>query len=190
MRLQILRKSLDDPNQLHLLDELEQTIQLSIARLRHLLFELRPPVLDHEGLSAAVEMYLHEAEGQSETRYRLDDHLTSQPSSETRTILYRIIQEALTNVRKHARASTATVSLDERDDGYSVRVIDDGIGFAGDSSHAEPGHLGLASMRERATLAGGWLRIDAKPSEGTTVEAWLPRLPEPHEPSAPEAEAA
>jgi PAS domain S-box-containing protein len=178
MRLQIMRKSLDDPVQLAVLDELEETIQLSIARLRHLLFELRPPVLDNEGLSAAVEMYLREAEDQGETRYRLDDKLTSQPSLETRTILYRIIQEALTNVRKHARASTATVSLRERDEGYAVRVSDDGGGFAGGSAAAEPGHLGLASMRERATLAGGWLRVDAVPSEGTTVEAWIPRLPE------------
>jgi signal transduction histidine kinase len=186
MRLQILRKSLQDSTHLALLDELEQTIQLSIARLRHLLFELRPPVLDNEGLSAAVEMYLHEAEGQGDTRYKLDDELTSQPSPDTRTILYRIIQEALTNVRKHARASSATVALREREGGYSVVVKDDGVGFVGDGTHSEPGHLGLASMRERATLAGGWLRIEAAPSEGTTVEAWVPRLPDPE--GSPETE--
>ena len=58
MRLQILRRSLDDPEQLQLLEELEKTIQLSIARLRHLLFELHPPALDTDGLSAALELYL------------------------------------------------------------------------------------------------------------------------------------
>ena len=177
MRLQILRKSLDDPEQLRLLTELEQTIQLSIARLRHLLFELRPPVLDNEGLSAALEMYLHEAEGQSETRYRFEDKLTSQPPLETRTILYRIVQEALTNVRKHARAANATVSLREADGGYVAVISDDGVGFTAETREAAPGHLGLASMRERARLAGGWLRVDAVPAGGTKVEVWIPQSP-------------
>jgi PAS domain S-box-containing protein len=178
MRLQILRKSLDDPNQLRLLGELEQTIQLSIARLRHLLFELRPPVLDNEGLSAALEMYLHEAEGQSATHYRLDDKLSSQPPLETRTILYRIVQEALTNVRKHAKAANATVSLRNADGGYLALVDDDGVGFEAEAQETMPGHLGLASMRERAQLAGGWLRVEARPGAGTKVEVWIPRLPD------------
>ena len=177
MRLQILRKSLDDPEQLRLLGDLEQTIQLAIARLRHLLFELRPPVLDNEGLSAALEMYLHEAEGQAEVRYRLEDRLETQPPLETRTIMYRIVQEALTNVRKHARASNATVSLHQADAGYTAVVTDDGVGFAPEVAEA-PGHLGLASMRERAQVAGGWLRIDTAPGRGTTVEVWLPDVPD------------
>jgi signal transduction histidine kinase len=176
MRLQILRKSLDDPVQLRLLTELEQTIQLSIARLRHLLFELRPPVLDNEGLSAALEMYLHEAEGQSDTRYRFEDELKSQPPLATRTILYRIVQEALTNVRKHSHAANATVSLREGDGGYFALVTDDGVGFAPGTGETMPGHLGLASMRERARLAGGWLRVDASPGDGTSIEVWIPEL--------------
>ena len=103
MRLQILRRTIDDPDQLRLLDEFEQTIQLAIARLRHLLFELRPPVLDNEGLSAALELYLDEADDETPAHTSLADHLTSQPSLETRTILYRIVQEALVNVAQ-ARA--------------------------------------------------------------------------------------
>lgn len=184
MRLQILRASLQDPEQLQLLGELEQTIQLSIARLRNLLFELRPPALDNEGLAAALEMYLHEAEGQSETKYRLEDKLTSQPPAETRTILYRIIQEALANVRKHALAKHVSVSLSESEDGYLVRVIDDGVGFVAEESKTTPGHLGLASMKERATLAGGRLSVEATPGHGTTVEVWVPAVPEEDEPAA------
>ena len=178
MRLQILRRSLTDAAQLKLLDELEGTIQLSIARLRHLLFELRPPALDNEGLSAALEMYLDEAETQSDTRFRLDDKLRSQPSSETRTILYRIAQEALTNVRKHAAAEEVLVSLQEMDGGYLVRVADDGVGFEMDAAKPVAGHLGLAAMRERATLAGGWLRIDTAPEAGTVLEVWVPAFAE------------
>jgi PAS domain S-box-containing protein len=175
MRLQILRRTIEDPEQLRLLDEFEKTIQLSIARLRHLLFELRPPVLDNDGLSAALELYLDEADDETTATYRLDDELTSQPSLETRTILYRIVQEALVNARKHAQAANVVVALRERDDGYHVCVSDDGVGFVVDSSAPLPGHLGLRAMRERATLAGGWLRIDAAPGRGTTVEAWVPR---------------
>jgi signal transduction histidine kinase len=176
MRLQILRRKISDPEQLQLLDEFERTIQQSIARLRHLLFELRPPALDHAGLSAALATYLEEAEDGAETRYRLDDHLTTQPSAETRTILYRIVQEALVNARKHAEALNVTVTLSERDAGYHVLVADDGIGFAADGVDASPGHLGVRAMRERALLAGGWLRIDAAPGAGTSVEVWVPAV--------------
>jgi signal transduction histidine kinase len=179
MRLQILRRTLDDPEQLELLGELEDTIQLAILRLRHLLFELRPPALDSDGLSAALELYLAERLGEGSTSHRLEDHLSEQPPLETRTVLYRIAQELLANVRNHAHADNATVILDERDDGYAVRVIDDGVGFVPEELELVPGHLGLIALQERAALAGGWLRIDSAPGEGTTVEVWVPTLPAP-----------
>jgi PAS domain S-box-containing protein len=174
MRLQILRRSLADSDQLALLDDLEQTIQLSIARLRRLLFELLPPVLDHDGLSAALRMYLDETADGGDADYRLDDTLATQPPLEARLILYRIAQEALTNTRKHARARDVTVRIDERDDGYGVRVTDDGVGFDSRDMRSACGHLGLAGMRERAELAGGWLRIESATGAGTTVECWVP----------------
>ena len=182
MRLQILRRRLDDPEQLKLLDELDQTIQLAISRLRHLLFELRPPVLDNEGLSAALGTYLEEMDD-SDTAYRLDDQLSAQPSPEIRTILYRIVQEALTNVRKHAQAGQATVTLREVERGFLVRISDDGVGFVTTDSQQVPGHLGLAAVRERAELAGGRLSIEATPGGGTTFEVWIPAvLPSEAEP--------
>jgi PAS domain S-box-containing protein len=174
MRVQILRRTVEDPEQLELLDDLEEAIRLSIGRLRHLLFELRPPVLDNDGLSAALEMYLSQSADETKTRYVLEDNLRVQPAPELRTILYRIVQEAVTNVRKHAHADTATITLQEQDGGFLARVLDDGVGFAAGDSEPAPGHLGLAALRERAALAGGWLRIDAAPTRGTLVEAWLP----------------
>lgn len=175
IRLQLLRRALDDPNHLELLDELAETIQLSISRLRHLLFELRPPALDSEGLSSALLMYVDQAAGQSETAFRIDDRLTAQPGPQTRVILYRIAQEALMNVRKHAHATNAVVTLEQRDGGYLVRISDDGDGFeSGEAESAVPGHLGLFAIRERTQLAAGRLRVESSPGNGTTVEAWIP----------------
>jgi PAS domain S-box-containing protein len=177
MRLQILRRALEDPTQLELLTDLEQTIELSIKRLRHLLFELHPPVLDSEGLTVALRMYLDEAEHQTSIHCALDDRLRAQPPPDARLIIYRIAQEALTNVRKHARASTARVMLQNRDRGFLVRIADDGIGFSTVATTAPtPGHLGLTSIRERAELAGGWLRVTSNPGSGTAVEFWIPEL--------------
>ena len=191
MRLQILRRRLDDPEQLELLDKVEHTIEASIARLRHLLFELHPPVLDTEGLTAALRMYLDDAEQQSSTEYTLEDRLETQPPQETRLIIYRIAQEALTNARKHAEATSVHVSLEHSDGGVLVRVIDDGSGFSADNVMAPlPGHLGLSAIRERAELAGGWLRITSRPGAGTTVEFWIPTLVPRSAVSALESEEA
>jgi PAS domain S-box-containing protein len=185
MRIQILRRDLQDPEQLALLDEVDDSIRVAIDRLRHLIFELRPPVLDREGLGAALWVYLKEAEEQTATRYRLDDELIAQPTEHVRLILYRIAQEALANVRKHARATSAAVTLAERDGGYFVRVADDGVGFAADGRTVAPGHVGLASMRERADLAGGWLRVASEPGAGTNVEFWIPGDRPPDDASEP-----
>jgi signal transduction histidine kinase len=141
-----------------------------------LLFELRPPALDNEGLSAALGSYLDEVDD-PDIAFRFDDQLSVQPSPESRTILYRIVQEALTNVRKHAQATAATVSLREVESGFLARVSDDGIGFVARDEEPVPGHLGLAAMRERAELAGGWLKIEAAPGKGTTLEVWIPVAP-------------
>jgi PAS domain S-box-containing protein len=178
IRLQLLRRALAEPAHLALLDELAETIRLSISRLRHLLFELRPPALDSEGLATALAMYLDQATTQSDTAYRLEDLLGTQPAPQTRLILYRIAQEALMNIRKHANARNAVVSLEQRDGGYVVRIADDGVGFEPASLAEAPGHLGLFAMRERTELAAGRLRIDSAPGKGTTVEVWMPMLAE------------
>ena len=174
VRLQILRDELSDPKQLHLLADLETTIELSITRLRHLLFELRPPALDRDGLAAALRMYVKESLDGSPTTFRLEDTLRSQPSQEARITLYRVALEALTNVTKHAEATKAEVMLGERDGGFLVRIADDGVGFAPNRTLTAPGHMGLAAMRERARLAGGNIRIDSAPRSGTVVECWIP----------------
>jgi signal transduction histidine kinase len=175
IRLESLRRRLTDPEQLRVLEELEETVVLSIARLRHLLFELRPPVLDREGLAPALRVYLDELSKETGLAYEIVNRLTAEPSEDTRRILYRITQEALTNVRKHARARRVMVAMKEEERGFRVRVRDDGQGFSmKDAQEQAPGHLGFTAMRERAELAGGWWRVTSAPRLGTTVEFWLP----------------
>ncbi len=135
----------------------QETVNRSIESLRGLMFELRPYVLDHDGLAAALAVFVQE-EGKlpGAATYEVRSRLSSEPPDSVRVILYRITQEALVNVRKHARASHVEITLDESDDGYTVQVKDDGVGFEpAASSDPSLGHIGLTSMRERASLAGG-----------------------------------
>lgn len=175
LRLGMLRGQLTDPEQLARITKLEESVQLSIGRLRHLLFQLAPPALDREGLAAAIRTYLDEAFGEEKVAYHLESLISAEPSREIRTLVYRIAQEALSNVRKHAQARQVGVRLDDSDGGLLVQVRDDGVGYLpADSEMPQPGHLGLVSMRERAEMLGGWFRIEGDPGAGTSVEFWVP----------------
>ncbi len=185
MRLAALRSRIGHPELVPSLQQLEETVATSIESLRHLLFELRPPALDREGLAAALRHYLVEAASEGGFSYQVEDRLVEEPSAEVRAIAYRVAQEALTNVRKHARARHVQVLLESREGGLRVRVRDDGVGFApAEDGGAPPGHLGLPSMRERVELAGGWWRVESARGAGTTVEFWLPARREQEAPSA------
>jgi signal transduction histidine kinase len=115
--------------------------------------------------------------------WRVDDRLESEPSPELRAILYRVALEALTNVRKHADASLVEVVLERRGVGISVRVSDNGHGFElpHPDAPAEPGHIGLVSMRERAEAARGRFALASTPGAGTVVDFWMPE-PNSHRP--------
>lgn len=104
-----------------------ETVSRSIESLWSLMLELRPNVLDHDGLAAALAVFVQE-EGKlpGSATYEVTDRLHSEPPDSVRVILYRVVQEALVNVREHARASHVEITLDERDDGYQVLVRDDG----------------------------------------------------------------
>jgi signal transduction histidine kinase len=106
----------------------------------------------------------------------VDNRLESEPGPESRAVLYRVALEALTNVRKHAHASSVDVLLERRGVGVAVRVRDDGEGFEVPSPEAARGggHIGLLSMRERAEAAGGRFSLTTAPGEGTTVDFWMP----------------
>jgi PAS domain S-box-containing protein len=173
IRLETIRRQLQDEEQGATIEQVQRTVQLAIDRLRRLLFELRPIALDRDGLVGALRMYLEQVTRDADLGYRMENRLLSEPAPETRLVLYRIIQEAVTNARKHARAKRLVVRLEERDGGTMVRVSDDGVGFEMDRSSG-PGHLGLSAMREQAEMAQGRFRVDSTPGKGTVVEVWVP----------------
>ena len=163
LRAQALAERIEDAELAAEARELRQVIASSVERLRHLLFELRPPALDREGLAAA----LHAWAGEAEPAPSIEDQLTGEPPRETQAILFRIAQEAIANARKHAGANRIEVSIGEEDGGVRLVVSDDGAGFdAGVVVVPEPGHIGLPTMVERAELAGGRCEIESDPATG------------------------
>jgi PAS domain S-box-containing protein len=176
LRLQVFRRHVgDDTERVEELDQLEGTLRHALERLRHVSFELRPPTLDSEGLIPALRVFLEKLREDSGIRFDLVDHLDLDPPLETRITAYRITQEALVNVRKHADAQRVHVLVEQRDHGLMIRIQDDGRGFDLSRGTNVPGHLGLVAMRERAELGGGWWKCRSAPGAGTTVEFWLPR---------------
>ena len=180
MRLELLAKSNPD---LPDLDDARDAVLGTIRSMRHMLFDLRPPILDEEGLGPAIRYFLDNAEIESD--WSVEDDLVAEPSTQTRVILYRIAQEALTNARKHAQADEIRVKLQERDGGVWMEISDDGVGYAPEGALVgAPGHLGVAAMRERAEMAAGWCTLRSIPGVGTTLEVWLPHEEADNRPQA------
>ncbi len=173
-RLGPLRELADDPRQIDRLRVVDETIDHVIASLRNLLFQLRPRSLDDAGLAAALRELLRRIGEEASLTFAVHDEMETEPPPESRVVCYRIAQEAIANVRKHARASSVEVHLRSEDGGTRVRIRDDGRGFDPARVPLRPGHLGLPDMRERAEIAGGWLRITSAPGAGTVVEFWVP----------------
>ncbi|MFF5204846.1 histidine kinase [Streptosporangium sp. NPDC000396] len=149
-----------------LLAELRDGMDSVSQEIRELVYGLRPPTLDELGLAGAVRALA--AEGEPRVAVETEGDLSDLPAA-AEVAAYRIVQEGLTNIRKHAGARSAVVSL-RRGDSLVVRVQDDGRGLP---SGPRSG-VGLLSMRERAAELGGTCVIGAAPGGGTVVEAVLP----------------
>lgn len=144
-------------------------VQDIVADVRRLVHDLRPPALDDRGLVGALRQ---QAERLTDARLRVEvsaGDLGSLPAA-VEVAAYRIVGEALTNVCRHAAASSVTVALAVADGRLMVEVADDGLGIPSD---VEAG-VGLVSLRERAAELGGRCEITCPPGGGTTVKAWLP----------------
>jgi signal transduction histidine kinase len=152
------------------------TIQEATERARHLMFQLRPQVLAERGLGAAAQALLEDAAADSGFKFELTTHVARYPRP-LENLCYRVLQEAITNVRKHARAQTVTVHITQDGGDILCRISDDGVGFdlagALDRDRMRL-HLGLESMRERVSVAGGTLDIRTAPGEGATFTFTFP----------------
>jgi signal transduction histidine kinase len=147
----------------------------AIEDLDRLVLDLRPAQLDRLGLLATLRWYVARVRAQSGVRVRL---VVTGPArrlgSEVETALFRIAQEALTNVVRHARASRAEVALAFDADAVRLEVSDDGAGFDTEATGREPTSVGLIGMRERAELVGGTLVARSSPQEGTRLTVRIP----------------
>jgi signal transduction histidine kinase len=148
-----------------------------IGGLRRLMAALRPPVLDERGLTLALRDLLEAFERRTGIDCTLQGESRIRVEPEIETVLYRVVQEALTNVAKHAHATHVWVYLRVDEDRVDMQVNDDGIGF--DASRVNglvgSGHFGLAGMRERVEIAGGTHRLLSAPGNGTAIRVRLPR---------------
>jgi signal transduction histidine kinase len=157
---------------------LKAAITREMEAIHHLALDLRPSVLDDMGLIAALELYLNDYR----TRYRLAVELVAigfenrRPDPCIETCIYRIVQEALTNVVRHARADRVSIILEWCPGKIRGIVEDNGIGF--EASHAKPvDRLGLYGMEERVLLLAGSFRLESEPGQGTMVIFDIPVSP-------------
>jgi signal transduction histidine kinase len=144
------------------------------AQLRSLIFELRPPQLEADGLLATIGKDLEVLGRAHGLKTDLRVHGTPELESAVEVELYRIVQEALNNAFRHAQADTVEVELDARDGVVGIIVRDDGVGFDPGARTIRERRLGLTSMRERAERLGGTFRVESSPGAGTTVSVEVP----------------
>ncbi len=162
-----------DPDQAA--EPLDYVLSLSeagLAEMRALIFELRPESLETEGLVAALEKQVAALEARH--GIAVESILCNEPmvSLETKEAIYRIVQEALHNTVKHARATNVRIRMECNPEWITLDISDDGVGF--DVQGDFPGHLGLHSMRERASRLGGTLEIESAPGRETRIYTRIP----------------
>lgn len=180
LRLDLFAQGLADEHQSAELNDVAGTMDRAIQRLGLAVSELHPPLRDAIGLISVIRFMLRELAEFAGIETHLDERLSEELSPETCGIVYRIVNECLTNIRKHARARNVVVAMESSVAGILVAVEDNGTGFdKGRIEHDPVNHIGLQLMRERAEAAGGWYRVESVPGRGTTIELWLPASPEP-----------
>jgi signal transduction histidine kinase len=161
---------------LDILSGAHQVLSGEIDELRRLMTRLRPPVLDARGLVLALRDLLDSFQRHTGIATDLMGASEVRLDPDVETVLYRVVQEALTNVAKHAGASRVIVYLRVDEGQVETRVSDDGVGFdtATSGELTSRGHYGLAGMRERVEMAGGSYRLISAPGYGTVVLARVP----------------
>ncbi len=178
LRLDLLRARLEGTEHEAALERLAEDVRTTIGRLRRLIFDLHPSSLDRGGLELALQDLVRTMAEEWPFEIELRARLEHEPPRDVAIVLYRVTQEALSNVAKHAQASRAFVLAESVNGSVRIQVRDDGVGFdPAAATRPRPGHLGLKAMEERIRLIGGRWEIHSAPGMGTTVEFIAPLEP-------------
>jgi signal transduction histidine kinase len=158
------------------IDTCVQNVDRAIQQARALALDLRPATLDHVGLPAALRWFVDQIPaGRPQTHLAVEECEGKPLSAEVKTAAFRVAQEAVTNVLRHARARNVWVSLAGGRSSLELTVRDDGLGFdVGTVRRSPSASFGLSSMEERVRLVGGQFEIDTSPGAGTKVRARFP----------------
>jgi len=161
----------DAPRRWH---ELQALAQAALKEVKGLALGLRPSLLDDLGLPPALDRLVLDLQGHAPFQVTLavDGLEDRRLPGDVETAAFRIVQEALANVMRHAQARQVRVTVTFANKTLTIEVADDGRGL--DTSASGPGHLGLTSMRERARLLGGDLTLQSAPGQGTHISATIP----------------
>lgn len=172
----------DEERRRELLGRIRDELREGAESVRRLIRGLRPPALDEVGLMNALRgQASRRLDDGTEVRVReaADGTATDRLGDQRRLVAYRVVQEALNNVARHADAGRVVLAIRDRDDGLlEIRVEDDGRGFDPREVRREEEGLGLVGMRERAAAVDGTVEVDSAPGEGTTVRLLLPLSPD------------
>jgi PAS domain S-box-containing protein len=172
----LMIKSGDVERGTEVLVKIRQELAGEADALRQLMAGLRPPVLEERGLMPALRETVARFEGDTGIVSSFEGDLKRPVPRDVETLAYRVVQESLTNIGKHAKATTVMVHLDTDGNQLRVEVEDDGQGFetARARDYLRAGRVGLASMRERVELASGTFNLRSSPGRGTVVTALIP----------------
>jgi signal transduction histidine kinase len=154
------------------LTQLRDLQREALAEMRALIFELRPGNLEQDGLNRALRTHTAAIQGRIGLPVVVESSLQDRLPLAIEEVLYRIAQEALHNVIKHAGARQVRVEVGRTTKGVRLRIVDDGKGF--DPRLVPDGHLGLAGMRARADKIGATFSCHSEPGQGTTIEVLVP----------------
>jgi signal transduction histidine kinase len=168
-----LQKRLKEPALLEKTESMSKLIDSTVQTVRKIATGLRPEMLDDMGLVAAVGWQAKEFQKRTGIRCRAKLPPESKYDLEISTCVFRIFQEILTNVARHARATRVDVELSVTEDRFNLEVVDNGVGIADSDLHGRKS-LGLLGMQERAMLFGGEVGITGTPGQGTRVSVSIP----------------
>jgi signal transduction histidine kinase len=167
-----LEDSLEDDTARAAVKNVRDLVVSTLQSVRQLAVELRPKVLDDFGLVPALERLTETLVEQSDLEIEFLSRIDDRLPEEVETALYRIVQEALTNVVKHANARQVSIVLARNDRVVTALIEDDGRGF--DPAATREGGFGLEGMRERVALLGGTLKVESRKNAGTTLKVEVP----------------